>query len=220
MKRFQNYLAVLIPLAVAFFAVAQKSTASIVTYTVAFETGFLVDPSYDLDFQFSQGDPLETGSNTLSVTNLSIPGSSDFTFDDGVPPFSGEEDVNFAPGNPITFTIMLTANVTSQISPDLLAIAIFDNSTGNPVATTDPNTFNSSLIYFTESLDPSNPGISPAVYDTPAGEFHPDVVLVPEPGTLALGALICVIPSLRILRLVFPSRDRKGAVPNQSMIKT
>jgi hypothetical protein len=209
MKRFRNYLAALIPLTIAFFAVAQQSTASIITYTVAFETGFLVDPSYDLDFQFTQGDPLETGSNTLSVTNLSIPGSSDFSFDDGNPPFSGEEDVNFAPGNPITFTIMLTDNVTSQITPDLLAITIFDNSTGNPVTTTDPNTFNSSLIYFSESLDPAHPGITLAVYDTPAGEFRPDVAMAPtpEPGTLVLGALICLIPSLRLRRR---ARDSKS----------
>jgi hypothetical protein len=209
MKRFQNYFAFLIPLAVVFFAAAPKTTASIITYAVTFETGFLADPSYDLDLQFAQGDPLETGSNTVSVTNLSIPGSSDFSFDDGLPPFSGEEDITFAPGNPITFTIMLTSNVTSQITPDLLAITIFDNSTGNPVTTTDPNTFNSSLIYFSESLDPANPGITPAVYDTPAGEFQTDVALTPapEPGTLVLGALICMIPSLRLRRRAQDSKS-------------
>jgi hypothetical protein len=209
MKQFQNYVAGLIPLAVVFFVAAQQSTASIITYTVAFETGFLTDPSYDLDFQFTQGDPSETGSNTLSVTNLSIPGSSDFSFGDGNPPFSGEEDVSFAPGNPITFTIMLTGNVTSRITPDLLAITIFDNSTGNPVTTTDPNTFNSSLIYFSESLDPANPGITPAVYDTPADGFQTDVALVPapEPGTLVFGALICLTPSLHLRRR---ARDSKS----------
>jgi len=95
MERLHNYLAALILLAIAFFAMAQQSTASTITYTVGFETGFLVDPSYDLDFQFTQGDPLEIGSNTVSVMGLSIPGSSDFSFDDGNPPFSGEEDVDF-----------------------------------------------------------------------------------------------------------------------------
>jgi hypothetical protein len=200
MKRFQNYLAALIPIAVAFFAGAQQSTAGMITYNVTFETAFLVDPFYDLDFQFTQGDPLENGSNTVTVVGLSIPGSSDFSFDDGNPPFSGEEDVNFTPGNLITFAIMLTGNVTSQITPDLLTITIFDNSTGNPVTTTDPNTFNSSLIYFSESLDPANPGIASAVYDTPAGDFQTDVTLVPEPGTLALGASICLIPLLRLRR--------------------
>jgi hypothetical protein len=200
MKRFQNYLAALIPLTVIFFAAAQQSTASIITYKVSFETGFLTDPSYDLDFQFTQGDPFETGSNTVCVTNLSIPGSSDFCLDDGNPPFSGEEDVHFTPGNPITFTIMLTNNVTSQITPDLVAITIFDDSTGNPVETTDPNTFNSSLIYFSESVDPANPGITPAVYDTPTDDFQTSVSLLatPEPGTLALGASIFLIPLISL----------------------
>jgi hypothetical protein len=207
MERLHNYLAALILLAIAFFAMAQQSTASTITYTVGFETGFLVDPSYDLDFQFTQGDPLEIGSNTVSVMGLSMPGSSDFSFDDGNPPFSGEEDVDFAPGSPITFAIMLTGNVTSQITPDLLTITIFDNSTGNPVTTTDPNTFNSSLIYFSESLDSANPGITPAVYDTPAGDFQTEVTLVPEPGTLALGALICLIPSLRLRRRAQDSKS-------------
>jgi len=102
---------------------------------------------------------------------------------------------------------MLTGNVTSQITPDLLTITIFDNSTGNPVTTTDPNTFNSSLIYFSESLDSANPGITPAVYDTPAGDFQTEVTLVPEPGTLALGALICLIPSLRLRRRAQDSKS-------------
>jgi len=208
MKRFQNYLAALIPLTVIFFAAPQQSAASIITYTVSFETGFLTDPSYDLSFQFTQGDPFETGSNMVSVTNLSIPGSSDFSLDDGVPPFSGEADVNFTPGNPIMFTIMLTNNVTSQITPDLLAITIFDNTTGNPVTTTDPNTFNSSLIYFAESLDRANPGITPALYDTPSGDFQTSVALLatPEPGTLALGASICLIASVRLRRCTRNSR--------------
>jgi hypothetical protein len=189
-----NFLLALIPPAMFFFAAAQPSRASILTYNVSFNTSFLTAPSYDLNFQFAQGDPSEMGSNTAHVTNLSIPGSSDFFLGDGVPPFSGEEDVNFSPGAPVTFTIAITANVTSLVTPDLLTITIFNNTTGNPVTTTDPNPNNSSLIYFTESTNPANPGITTAVYDTPTNQFKTSVILAPEPGTLALGALGCLLP--------------------------
>lgn len=183
--------------AAAVFMVPRTATASVVIYNVSLDTAFLTNPSYSLDFQFINGSVTETVPNNMAIVGSST-AFSDFQLADGHPPFSGEHIVPFAPDGKLTFTISLTTNVDNGPTPDVFAIFVL-NQLGNNISTTDPSGADT-LISFTESTNPQNPGITVASFDTPNGDFHTSLTpaAVPEPATLVLGALSLLIPVGRL----------------------
>jgi len=163
-----------------------------ITFNVSLQTSssFLTTPSY-VDFQFTQGDPTEIGSNTAKVSfNNLFP---DFVLNDGSVPGSGEQIFTFSPGLPISFNIQLSSNVTSLTTPDLLAIYILDSSF-NAVNTTDPAGVGT-LISFAEPTDPTQ-GIALGIFDTANNDFNTSVTTAtaPEPSTLFLVACCVTFP--------------------------
>jgi hypothetical protein len=169
-----------------------------VTFNVALQTSpsFLTTPAY-LDFQFTQGDPAEVGSNTAQVSLSNL--FPDFILSDGSVPGSGEHIIPFSPGGPIGFAVRISSNVTSATTPDLFAIYILDSSF-NAINTTDPAGVGT-LISFTEPTDPTQE-ISLGLYDTANNDFNTSVTLAPapEPSTLLLSACLLIAVFSRCLR--------------------
>jgi hypothetical protein len=180
---------------VLFAALATMSVrcaeASIVTYEVSLTTGFLGTANpYFLDFQFAAGDASEANPNTVSVTSETGQFAA-FNLTAGIVPGGGENIVEFTPADPTKFTLTFTEYETPP-TPDLLSIYICDGSS-KCVATTDPTGFDT-VVSFTESLDPSNPGIANLqAYDTSTADLNTSIATLtsntntPEPGTLELG---------------------------------
>jgi hypothetical protein len=173
---------------------ARTAEASTVSYQVSLGTAFLGNTTpYFLDFQFAAGDSSEPNPNTVGVTSDSGQ-FADFNLTAGLVPGSGEDVVEFGPMNPTDFTLAFTEYVAA-VTPDLLSIFICDASF-NCIDTTDPSGFDT-VVSFTESVDPSDPGIALVqAYDTPNGDLNTSVSLVPapEPATLVFsGSAILLI---------------------------
>jgi hypothetical protein len=176
---------------------AGKADASIASYHVSLDTGFLgTSTSYFLDFQFTAGDTSEAAPNTISVTSDDGQFAA-FDLTAGLVPGSGENIVEFVPANPTAFTLAFTDYV-SPLTPDLLSLYICDGSF-NCVPTTDPSGFNT-IISFTESVDPASPGIDLIqYYDTATQDLNTSVspvstsVETPEPVGLAFGGTAILV---------------------------
>jgi hypothetical protein len=178
---------------------SQRLIGGDITFNVSLQSNssFLTTPSY-LDFQFTQGDPAEIGSNTAKFyLSILFP---DFILSDGSVPGSGERLLAFSPGAPISFDIQLSTNVTSLTTPDLLAVYVLDSSF-NPVNTTDRAGVGT-LISFTEPTDPAQT-IALGLFDTANNDFNTSATIAaaPEPSTLLLGACFVM---LLLLKCGFP----------------
>jgi hypothetical protein len=165
---------------------ARNADASVVSYQVSLNTAFLGNTTpYFLDFQFAAGDSSEADPNTVSVAS-DTGQFADFDLTAGLVPGSGENVVEFAPMGPTDFTLTFTQYMAA-VTPDLLSLYICDGSF-NCVATTDPSGFDT-VVSFTESMDPSDPGIALIqAYDTGTSDLSTAVSLAsvsaPEPATL------------------------------------
>jgi PEP-CTERM motif len=97
----------------------------------------------------------------------------------------------FTAGPPITFSVDLTTNLSSGITPDFFGIILLD-STGTPLTTTDPTGIGYLLGFNIDSsmptqLGPYNPtGNNPLPADGSAFTFTVGSPTVPEPSSLLL----------------------------------
>jgi hypothetical protein len=183
-----------------------------ITFNISLQTNssFLTTPSY-VDFQFTQGDPAEIGSNTAKVSLSNL--FPNFILSDGPVPGSGEQIFTFSPGVPISFSVQISSNVTSSTTPDLLAIYVLDSSF-NTINTTDPAEVGT-LVSFTEPTDPAQ-DIALGIFDTSNNDFNTSVTIAPapEPSTFLLSVCFLMVPLFRCGILL---RSQSRFSPNRSV---
>src|SRR5271165_6640653 len=128
----------LVSIGVACFALAGiPCEAASFAYDVTVQTGSLTPGTfYTLDFHFNDGG--DGTNNTVSISHLSfgngtaIESTTGFLLVDAYP---DTEDIDFLPGNTITFRLILTANTNVNASqPDSMFLSLFDGN-GNPLNT-------------------------------------------------------------------------------------
>lgn len=161
--------------------------------------------NWDLAFDLIDSNPQP---NSASISSFSITGgaltatptfwgnSGNVTGDLSVPPgivtlddsnpgvsFFNEYTHNANIGSLITFVLDITGNKDGGFDPDTFSFFFLDNTTGLPLATTDPTGANALIVY---AIGNDDQPVSYCPPDTTCVRVTPVVVAAPEPGVLAL----------------------------------
>lgn len=174
---------------------------------------------FTLDFQLNEGDGGSNGYNTVTLSSFGFGGGSINTAPTSstggitVTPspfgvvlaetsFFNDVQFSFTPGTSLSFTFSSTTN-NDPIAPDTFSFAIYDNS-GNEIATTNPNGFDSFVEVDLPSggsgvntiLSGSAPGASVMLNPPAQGSSSS----VPEPSYFGPISLLAAALALRIRR--------------------
>lgn len=176
---------------------------------------------FTLDFQLDEGDGQANGYNTVTLSNFNFGGGSVNTSPSsstgGIAvtssplevvlsentSFYNDVEFSFTPGTSLAFTFSSTTN-DDPVAPDAFTFAIYDNS-GNEIATTNPNGFNSFIeVDLTSNGSPVNtilsgsaPGASVALNPPTQSSSNTST---PEPSYLIPVGLLMALGGWKKLR--------------------
>jgi hypothetical protein len=165
---------------------------------------------FSLIFQLTDGSGTNDGNNTVNVDNFVFGGGGSTL---GATLFGGASGglgsgivltdtsflnfftQGFTPGGLLSFRVSMTTNVDAGGTPDAFAFSVLDSS-GFPIATTDPTLADTLLTVNIDSANPTYLTYGTDVQRTnvvmSAPSVEPAPAPVPEPGTLSLFGTACV----------------------------
>jgi hypothetical protein len=211
--------------------ISSSASTAQVAYQISLNTSALQTATtgpYMLDFQFTDGSGIGDANNTVGLSNIlfgtagSASGSplltggasgslsSGFTLTDSS--FFNEAMQGFTPGDQLSFTLSLSANVDAGGVPDEFSLGLLDNS-GNEIPTTGPA--DALLAVDIDSPDPIVQTYGADAGRTNIGLRAPTVISVPEPSPLAFLATLAGMCSLWGIgsclrgRMVLPSVQKR-----------
>jgi hypothetical protein len=176
---------------------------------------------FTLDFQLNEGDGAANNYNQVTLSSFGVGGgsintaptssmggitvtTSPFEVVLAETSFFNDVQFSFTPGSSLSFTFSSTTN-SDPIAPDTFSFAIYDNS-GNEIATTNPNGFDS---FVEVDLPSGGSGVSTILSGSAAGA---SVILnpptqgssnppsVPEPSYFGPISLLAAASALKIRR--------------------